>query len=199
MINQSSMQLLFNAIQIFDTKVDKNYLLGYRAGQKDSIKTVAININRYHFWHLLGCELDKKQLAKDSINKEDVYADCLQGLDISKYINYKRAAADVNNKYNTFVKVFDFVKHASMLRICEKVPTFELFSIGAGSTAGLIGYDIKDNFYFPKTTYTKSIYDVDPKACKKICYILSKPKESKLFDTIEYEIVAGIYDSNEKK
>ena len=189
LISNKSLQLIQEAIGVYEKLVGKEYILGYRTNQKHPMKTISIGIQEKNFWHLLGCEIDKK-LSKEE--RQKLYADCLQGVNVSSSLNYTRSQQDVSTKHNTFMQVFDFIRHAGVLRICANVPGFSLFSIGAGTTAGLIGYGQDKELYYPKTTYTKSIYDIDPKTSDKICFVLSRPIFSNEDFVVEYEIINGI-------
>lgn len=182
MISKDALELIQNAIRIYDKLVDRTYLLAYRGSVKQELKLIEIQIRKRNFWHLVGCKV-----LNDG---EVIYDRCLLGEDVSGDISYTRRKEDVRVKTTVFCQIFDFVSNAKILTIAgtSKSPEQFMFTIGAGNTKGLIGYAKINKEYIPKTTQDKSVFMLDPTANGKINLILSKSAEANMYEKVEYTI-----------
>ena len=182
MINKSTLELLFSAIKEYDKLVGKDFLVGTYYKKDIPLEYIVIRIQKKNFWHLLGCKLLN--------TKEDIYAKCLNGEDITAYLDYTKTAADSKIKYEVFMRVFNFVYYAKQIRISntDNSPDYYNFRMASGIENGIIGYDTfrhTNNSYFPKTTQRKEVSSYYNQE-KKISVILSKSIHESSFDKLEF-------------
>lgn len=191
MIYESSLQHLNEAIKIYNRFVGKTYLIAYCVNKNHPFCFTEFIFRQKHFWHLLGCEFDgEKNYTPEQ--KGYFYNSCLNGEDVKEALNYTQSNKETDSKYAVFMKIFDIISNAKEILITEtdNSPEEAVFKIGAGKMIGTIGYAKDDNSstYFPKTVQDKSIFKINPKANKKIVFILSKPAGEQHYTEIEYEI-----------
>lgn len=189
MISEKSLEYLEKSIPVFDNLSDKRYLVCYK--QEDKIKYLELQIDHTHFWHLLGCRL-KENLSL--IEKEFLYQSVLNRNYDNKNIvleslDYTHTFKEVEEKFNAFIKNFDFVKNGKILDIknTDNTPEYNLFQYMIGSSSGIIGYkEAKEykNIYIPNSSQKKSIY----KNASPFVLILSKDFNKYGYDKIEYTI-----------
>lgn len=187
MISNESLELLRSAIVVFDELEGNDYLLAYSSSKKQPLNFLNIRIEKKNFWHLLGCKISEST----DLSHEILYEKCFKGDNICQYLEYTSKKAEVKIKYNVFIQLFNFVEKARSIRLCVADPS-QVFEIGAGNIKGLIGYSKKDEFYFPKTTQSKSIFEIDKNANNKIIYIIGKEIYEDKYSKLEYEIVEGV-------
>ena len=188
MIDEQLMKQLHESIHLYDKKNNRNYLLVYNKGKKHPINFCQLTFSDYHFWHLLGCELN----IHEKEEKTQKYNECKQGENISEYLSLVHNNSMAYEKKEIFHKLFDFVNNAKMIKIgcVEACPEQFYISMALGNTSGIIGYDDsreETGFLFPKTVQNKKIEGVT-KNRGKILLILSKNRDDKEYNTLEYEI-----------
>ncbi|MDO5331244.1 MAG: PBECR4 domain-containing protein [Bacillota bacterium] len=191
MISYETLALLQNAITVYDELEGKDYLLAYSSSKKQPLQFLSIKIQKKNFWHLLGCRINDESM----INHDMLYEKCINGENICWHLDYTSKKSEVSTKYNVFMQIFNFIDKGRAIRLCIADQT-QVFEIGAGNIKGLIGYskDEKGEHYYPKTTQSKSIYEIDKNANYKIVFVLSKFFGEDVYKTVEYEIVNGIYE-----
>lgn len=161
MIYSKDMEIISRAIRIYNSRQGREYLLAVAPSRQRPLSFIRVRIEQGAFWHLLGCKFMPHISAAD---KEEYFRACLSGNDIRKVLSYTGRPTDVGQKYAVFAALFDFVAKAPSLRICWG-DAFQVFEIGAGSSG---------EWYFPKTTLAKSIYEIDAHANHKIFFVLSR-------------------------
>lgn len=192
MISKQNYEYVKKSIQIHAKLVGKSYLVLYKTSRNQTASAMEITVKERDFWHLVGCRINSTLSLKE---KHNLYIDCLDGKDISHALEYTRQEQDVKKKANTFINVFDFISNANSVILCSTEGTTEMYmyKIGIGANNGIIGYDIDKNYYFPKTTQEKSIFDIGNIANNKIFLILSKKDNEKKYTKIEYSISKKIF------
>lgn len=193
MISSANMGYINAAINSYDRLVGKTYLVAYGTGKAQSLHFVEIQISEKNFWHLAGCRFSTSVVLTGK-QKACLYAECLNGSDISQYLDYTDRPGDVQIKCDVVRQIFDFVKNAKMLRLTDTVgvPEETMFCIGIGTMHGLVGYIKNKHLYMPKTVQAKSIY-LKNNVNGKIYIILSRPSEETVYDTLEYEAASGLF------
>lgn len=184
MILKKDLLLLQQAIKIYNRRVGKQYLVAYRTNKNHRSKVIELSICEENFWHLVGCKVNP------NCDGHVVYQSCLEGKDVTESLSYTRKSQDLKKKAEVFCKLFDFIANAKVLRIActENTPDAAMFCVGAGTVAGLIGYDKVSKYHIPKTTQDKSIFALDKNASDKIFLVLSKSDGSDIYDVMEYSI-----------
>lgn len=193
MITDKSMELLSKAIIEYDKLKGKQYLLCVKENKNSDLCYFELNIAPRNFWHLLGCSVDYNYTSKKSI---ELYEDCLKGINIKENLKYARGHSfiDVNQKYNTFMSIFNFINNAKITNLANsnKTPDYDKFKYAIGNEKGIIGYDIeKINVLYPKTTQNKSIFDYN-KPIMDIHFIFSKENKKEIYTNVEYCITKKI-------
>lgn len=191
MITQKIMNILHDAIQIFDKRCGMRYLIIF--GTKSHYQFVQIQIKQSHFWHLLGCKL----IADTNEEKRNTYLNCKNKIDVSGKIFSIHGYSEIQEKFQAIQNVFDFISNAHQTKIGYAVdcPEQYIFQIGTGNERGIIGYDYPSvsskSFLIPKSAQLKSLSKVS-KTAFRIFVILSKEQHQKAYENIEYEIKKGI-------
>lgn len=189
MITSGIMEILHKAIQIYDKRCGKEYLIVFGSKNHFEYKFIQIKIKQSYFWHLLGCRLD----ADSNEGKNTTYLNCKNNINVADKISSVHKFSEIQEKYSAIQNVFDFVEKAKQIKVCYAFdcPEEFLFKIGSGNTSGIIGYDYSNNgstdFLFPKSAQLKSISKIS-KTTYRIFLILSKKIGDKFFNNIEYEI-----------
>lgn len=196
MITNGILELLHNAIYEYDKKCGKSYLVAFSSGRKNEMNVIQLHFTQSYFWHLLGCKL-----VEDSVQgKKAAYYKCLKREDISDKVNTIHSFSEIQDKYNAFMQVFDFVKNAKNMKIgfTENCPEQFIFRTGIGSLSGMIGYDYpekgKHGYLIPKSAQRKSLSKVS-RNLNKILFILSKKNENTFYFNMEYEIKNGVFEA----
>lgn len=194
MISNDKYQIIKSAIKVHSRLKGRTYFLLYKVNAKQPSGSTEFTILEENFWHLVGCRMDET-LHLTSAQKYQLYYDCLEGKDISKYLVYTRQPQDVIKKSNVVIQVFDFITNAKATRICitDGTPESFMFQVGAGSANGLIGYGDSPKGMIPKTAQQKSIYKIQLNANNKIFLILSKPYGFAKYNQVEYKISPKIF------
>jgi hypothetical protein len=196
MISEDVQELLYKAIQIYDTLAEKDYLILASKSLQYPVEFFQIRIKKEYFWHLIGCK------AKTDGNV--LYDICKRRESIKQFFDYTRGnnSYTCHEKYNAFINVFDFVNKAKEIRICDTKDTPDKFNfvLALGNYKGIVGYDKYKNFkyFYPKSSQTKSIMDFNSKkTARKIIAILKKEsKEYNYSDLIFEAKVNIIHDLN---
>lgn len=194
MISKDNYDLVKRAIKTHSRLKDRIYLILYKVNTKETAKAIEILVLAENFWHLVGCKIDDTiQLTPK--DKDQLYADCLAGKDISNSLIYTRRPQDVSKKVDAFVDVFDFVTNAKSIRICrtDGSPEAAMFKIGAGNNNGVIGYIDKKTGLIPITVQQKSIYKIRSNANDKIVLIISKPYGYIKYNRVDYAVSKKIF------
>ena len=193
MITQGIMEILHKAIQIYDKRCGKEYLIVFGTKKNFDYKFIQIKIKQSYFWHLLGCRLNED----NNEGKNNTYLNCKNNINVSDKISSIHKFSEIQEKYSAIQNVFDFVEKANEIKVCytSNCPEEFLFKIGSGNNSGIIGYDFANigstNFLFPKSAQLKSISKISS-TTYRIFLILSKKMGDKYFTDIEYEIKNGI-------
>ena len=118
MISKEKYQFVQKAIQTYSPLKDKSYFILYKSSIKVPAKYLEISILEENFWHLTGCKIDD-HFRLTPVQKHNIYKDCEEGKDVSKYLNYTRQPQDVIKKANVVMGVFNFIKNAKSMRVCD--------------------------------------------------------------------------------
>ncbi|MCR5205207.1 MAG: hypothetical protein K6E47_09110 [Lachnospiraceae bacterium] len=186
MISEDVQELLYNAIRIYDTLAENDYLIIGRKSLQYPIEYFPIRLKKEYFWHLLGC--------KAKTNSELLYNKCKSKEPIANLLDYANGS-DVKKckeKYDSFIKVFDFVKNAKEIRVCdtENTPDRFNFILAMGHFNGIIGYDryTESDIYYPKSTQSKSLSEFNSKnTARKIIIIIKKKISETEYSLVVYE------------
>lgn len=195
MITSGVMQLLHSAIQIYDKRCGKEYLIAFGSKTRNDYKFVQIRIKQSSFWHLLGCQLE----PDTSEGKNSTYIKCKNAEDVSEKITSIHGFSEIKEKFSAILNIFDFVEKAREIKIGYAVncPKEYIFQIGSGNETGIIGYDVPNNglkdFLLPKSAQLKPLSKIS-RTTFRIFLILSKDIGAKYYNKIEYEIQNGVYD-----
>lgn len=153
------MKLLHKAIQIYDIRCGKNYLIVFGTKKKTDYRFVQLIIKQSFFWHLLGCVLE----PDSNKGKSRTYLECKTGTDVSSKISSIHSFSEIQEKYLAMQNVFDFVEKAPQIKIgyTFNCPEEYIFKIGSGNETGIIGYDYPNTgsniFLLPKSSQLKPI------------------------------------------
>ena len=182
MISGQDLILLQKAIKIYQQMVGKTYLLAYSSSKSQPLKVIEIVISEENFWHLLGYKAHKE------IDHKELFKDCLEHKDICNFLSYTRKSQDLKRKYEIFNSLFDFVKNAKNLTLCntDGLPEETMFHIGAGTVNGIIGYAKISGVHIPKTTQDKSIFALRSNANDKLFLVMSRKNGNDNYDVLEY-------------
>lgn len=192
MVTNNVMNMLHNAIQVFDKRCGMCYLLIF--GAKGKYQFIQIQIKQTHFWHLLGCKLK----PDSNEGKRNTYIACKNKEDICDRIVSQHGYSEIKEKYIAMQNVFDFVEKASQIRIGYAVhcPEQYQFQIGTGNAQGVIGYGYSNAgssaYLLPKSAQLKALSKVT-RTTFRIFVILSKKTGRCGAAKIEYEIKNGVY------
>lgn len=192
MITSGIMEILHEAIQIYDKLCGKNYLIVF--GSKSNYKFVEVIIKQSSFWHLLGCNLE----ADSNEGKNDTYMKCKERKDISEKVSSIHSFCEIKEKSSAMQNVFDFTQKASQIKIgyAAGCPEEYIFKMGVGNQLGIIGYDYPNrgnsNYLFPKSAQLKAISKIS-KDTYKVLMILSKDISHRDYNNIEYEIKKDVH------
>ena len=193
MITSGIMEILHKAIQIYDKRCGKRYLIVFGAKKNFNYQYIQIKIKQSYFWHLLGCKLNDDS----NENKNNTYIKCKNNVDVSDKISSVHSFSEILEKYSAVQSVFDFVEKAREIKVGYVVdcPEAYLFEIGSGNDSSIIGYDYSnirtDDFLFPKSAQQKPISKVSKNAYR-VFLILSKEMGDKYYTNVEYKIKKGI-------
>lgn len=193
MISENSLKYLENSITIFDKLTDKRYLICYQP--KDKMLYLELQIDHTHFWHLLGCKTkDNLSIMEKEILYQSILSKNYENKEIIlSNLDYTHSFKEVGEKYEAFIKNFDFIKNGKILDIkdSKNTPEFNLFQYMIGSSSGIIGYKEAKEYkkiYIPNSSQKKSIY----KNASPFILILSKDSYKYGYDKIEYAITKKI-------
>lgn len=190
MISEKLLAYLHNDIQLYDEKAGKDYLIAFGKGKNDELKCCQVTFYHYNFWHLIGCEV----VSEDHLA---TYADCKDRKDISEEISLVHSYAEAEVKHSAFVKVFDFVANAKLIKMgyVGDCPEQFYLTMSLGNDNGFVGYDYprdgNKKFLIPKSVQDKKVSMVS-KGLNKILFIASKRQNQNAYNNVEYEIKKGI-------
>lgn len=198
MITKESMDKINKAIKQFNIYIGKTFLLFYKRSKKDQFSFFEIKMEKYHFWHIVGCKyaVNSKLSVKD---KDDLYTSCLNGEDISLFLDYTHDAKSVTEKTEAIEKVFDFIHKSVSLANTKNTTQERNFEYAIGNENAYIGYDNKDygkilKFYFPRSAQKTTINRiVDYHKQDTIYIILSKKITDLAYNKIEYQYPKNIF------
>lgn len=193
MISENIMNLLHDAIQVFDKRCGQQYLIIF--GAKGKYQFVKIQIKQSHFWHLLGCKLE----PDTNSSKGNTYSACINKIDVSEKISSIHGYSEIQEKYIAVQKVFDFIDKARQIKIGYTVdcPEQYIFQVGTGNEQGVIGYDYPNTgfkeYLLPKSAQLKPLSKI-ANTTFRIFLIISKHTGENQNIKIEYEIKKGLYE-----
>ncbi|MDO4523184.1 MAG: hypothetical protein Q4B57_08585 [Eubacteriales bacterium] len=184
MISENIQKILFDNIHIYEEKNNKDYFICFSIGKNHVPEYEEICFRSENYWHLLACKLHEGE-------NEQIYAKCLNGEDITKYIGIAEGHTlkDVYEKEKVFKGVFDFVRRAKEVKIAyANGADQDTFTMAIGKD-NIVGYGrpkgCNTGLMFPKSCQTKSIGRIT-RVPKKILFILSKQKTESKYTQVEY-------------
>lgn len=184
MISYNNMQILNKMIKIYNDLTNKDFLIAYNISPKYPLNFIEIQVRDKNFWHLLGC-----RICDNSISPKELYQKCLNGEDISAYLDYTHEANSVREKAETFQQIYNFVSKAKIVNLVDVhgLPDEKTYNLGIGSEIGIIGYGRKSNFLYPKSTQKRPISTIKRKNDGKIRIIIEKEITDLEYNKISFE------------
>ena len=131
MISYNNMQILNKMIKIYNDLTNKDFLIAYNISPKYPLNFIEIQVRDKNFWHLLGC-----RICDNSISPKELYQKCLNGGDISAYLDYTHEASSVREKAETFQQIYNFVSKAKIVNLVDVhgLPDEKTYNLGIGAS-----------------------------------------------------------------
>lgn len=183
-ITETVQEILWDNILLYDRKSDRDYFICFNIGKKKKPQFEQISFRKENYWHLLGCKLANE-------NADEIYNKCLNREEIKNDIiyAYQHSLKDVKEKDEVFKRVFDFVEYAKEINIAyASAPDVYTFKMAIGKDS-IVGYGTSrwnpEGILHPRTCQKKSTQNIS-RELYKILFILSKEKNQRKYDTVEY-------------
>lgn len=195
-ITNNDLEQLHMAAQIYDKLKGKDYLIAYGTNSRKEIKFTEIRINPKNFWHLLGYHIknnidnDTRPILYNIILEKDT--DNFELLKNSLECTHDKQIR--NDKYNVFMKVFNFINKANVVDLAntQNTPDKYNFDFAIGNDFGIVGYrrdyDERTNPKNIPVSIQKKNIDKLNKPMNTMFAIFSKGLLTDMYDTLNYSV-----------